>query len=173
VREFENGYWVDETDFRFTFTILGRPAVLKNSKQLVTVRGKPRLIPNAHAGKWAKRAIKDVAAQWPFGEPIPDRVEIEASIVTYAHDKRKRDLDNSLSGPLDILMPPKTGAAGKVKQPGAGILTDDSQVKSLDGSRLRYDKDNPRVEITIRPYLEQACPWCGDTHLGGPELCKT
>lgn len=36
----------------------------------------------------------------------------------------------------------------------AGVLADDNSqiIVSHDGSRVLYDKDNPRTEVTISPY---------------------
>lgn len=43
---------------------------------------------------------------------------------------------------------------GKQSREGMGIILDDSQIKSTDGSRLLIDKVNPRVEIEISDFLE-------------------
>lgn len=39
-----------------------------------------------------------------------------------------------------------------------GVLTDDSQVKSLDGSRIKLDRERPRVEIVLRPLAGVEAP---------------
>jgi hypothetical protein len=44
---------------------------------------------------------------------------------------------------------------GKQSRQGLGIIMDDAQIKSTDGSRLLIDRDNPRVEITIEEFLEE------------------
>jgi Holliday junction resolvase RusA-like endonuclease len=124
---------VRRDSFDLRFTIPGKPAVLKNSKIIVT-KPFPRLVPSKVSREWARRA--EHALTW-HDDPIAGDVWVQ--IVTYAHDRRRRDLDNSLSGPLDALV-------------AAGVLGDDAQVKSLDGSRLLYDKENPRVEIRLRPF---------------------
>ena len=55
--------------------------------------------------------------------------------------RRRVDLLNLLEASLDILV-------------DAGILEDDNSsiVVSHDGSRVLYDKENPRAEITITTY---------------------
>lgn len=58
--------------------------------------------------------------------------------------KRRVDLTNLLSATDDALQTAK-------------VIVDDcsSIVVSHDGSRVLYDKDNPRTEIYIEPYKEK------------------
>ena len=44
---------------------------------------------------------------------------------------------------------------GKQARKGLGIIADDVQVRSLDGSRLLKDSARPRVEITISTFDEE------------------
>lgn len=149
-----NSYWHNETDFEINLVITGQPAVLKNDKVIVRMgktcsccKRKPNatLVSSKRITSWYKRALRQLPAQWPFAEPIPEEVHVNAAIVTYAHDKRRRDLDNTFGVAQDALQPTSGWS---------GILTNDCQIKSLDGSRLRYDKENPRVEITLTPFRE-------------------
>ena len=157
MHEWGDSYWANENDFRVKFVIEGRPAVLKNSKQIVTRKNRrPVLVPSKSSKAWTKMAIAQIRAQWPFGESIPETISIHAKIITYVPDKRKRDLDNTFGGPLDAMMPERPISKVKKGKPWCGVITDDTQIKSLDGSRLRYDKQRPRVEITLRPYIESA-----------------
>lgn len=61
--------------------------------------------------------------------------------IYYMPTRRKVDLCNLLAATCDIL----------VKH---GILEDDnsSVIPSHDGSRVEYDKEHPRTEITILPF---------------------
>jgi len=68
---------------------------------------------------------------------FPITEDIEITFTFYVQDKRKRDLVNLCQAPLDLLQK-------------ANIISDDSIVKSLDGSRIYYDKENPRTEIEIK-----------------------
>lgn len=153
-REWPGGYWKSTSDFSVHVIIEGPPAVLKNRQQIVKRGKRSIVIPSKSAKDWTDSAVKQASFQWPFNEPIPIDIPLAVRIITYAPTRHLRDLDNSLSGPLDMLQPAKRGPLGKVKKPGAGIISNDSQVKSLDGSRLRYDKERPRVEITIEPFQE-------------------
>lgn len=69
-------------------------------------------------------------------EPISEPVNIKC--VFYRDTKRLCDLPNLLNAILDILRL-------------YGIIEDDNRniVYSVDGSKVLYDKENPRTEITI------------------------
>ncbi len=69
-------------------------------------------------------------------EPIKDQVNLKC--VFYRKDKRRCDLVNLLNSIQDILVE-------------SGVLEDDNYkiINSVDGSCVRYDKENPRVEIEI------------------------
>ena len=70
--------------------------------------------------------------------PIEYPVNVEC--IYWMPTRRRVDLVNLQEATLDIL----------VKH---GVLADDNSniVVSMDGSRVFYDKDNPRTEITITP----------------------
>lgn len=69
-------------------------------------------------------------------EPISEPVNVKC--VFYRDTKRLCDLPNLLNAILDILRL-------------YGIIEDDNRniVYSVDGSKVLYDKENPRTEITI------------------------
>lgn len=69
-------------------------------------------------------------------EPISARVNVRC--VYYMATRRKVDLANLIEATCDILVT-------------AGVLADDNSriVAAHDGSRVDYDKQNPRVEIWI------------------------
>lgn len=114
-------------------TIPGKFFSKKNSKQIVRIGGQPRLLSSKPFRAWEKMATEALRAQYR-GETISDPVH--AKFLFYAPDRRKRDLSNCFEGPQDALQK-------------AEIIKDDAQIVSLDGSRLLYDKENPRVEITL------------------------
>lgn len=74
----------------------------------------------------------------PTIDPIDYPVEV--CCIYYMPSRRRVDTVNLLEGTLDVL----------VKH---GVLADDNSniVVSMDGSRVYYDKENPRTEITITP----------------------
>ena len=74
------------------------------------------------------------------------RTPVNVRCVYHMQTRRKTDLVNLLEGTLDLLV-------------SAGILEDDNSriVAGMDGSRVAYDKTNPRVEIEI-PEVEHDEP---------------
>jgi Holliday junction resolvase RusA-like endonuclease len=72
----------------------------------------------------------------PKCEPITEPINIKA--IYYMATKGKVDLSNLISATHDILVKYQV------------IADDNSQIViSVDGSRVLYDKENPRTEITI------------------------
>lgn len=71
-----------------------------------------------------------------ISQPISEPVNVKC--VFYRDTKRLCDLPNLLNAILDILRL-------------YGIIEDDNRniVYSVDGSKVLYDKENPRTEITI------------------------
>lgn len=72
----------------------------------------------------------------PKGRTIDSPVNVQA--VFYMDSRRRVDLPNLQNALLDALV-------------NAGLLADDNSniVVSMDGSRVLYDKKNPRTEVTI------------------------
>ena len=115
------------------FTIPVNPITKKNHQQLITVGGRPRIIPS----KQYQQYEKDCAPFIPrLAEPIDYPVTVEAHF--YKNNRRAYDLVNALQALLDIL----------VKY---GVLADDNAniVFSVDGSRAGYCKEFPRTEVEI------------------------
>lgn len=73
----------------------------------------------------------------PINEPV------NVKCIFYRNSRRRVDLSNLLNAILDILTL-------------YGIIVDDNRdiVYSMDGSRVLYDKENPRTEITITAITE-------------------
>ena len=68
----------------------------------------------------------------------------------YMPTRRKVDLPNLLNAIDDVLVK-------------SGVLADDNRdiIASHDGSRVLYDKERPRTEITIETYLDHYEQWGG------------
>lgn len=89
-------------------------------------------------GQAHDRFAKD--AGW-FLRPVPPRpifCPVNVKTVFYMKTRRKVDKGNLEASVHDLLVE-------------SGILADDNRdiIAGTDGSRVFYDKDNPRVEITI------------------------
>lgn len=89
------------------------------------------------AGKVMKEDYKwQIRRQWLGGV---NEGLIEVKFDAYFPKKNKRDLDNALKAILDSL---------------SGVLwVDDTQIMKIVATK-NYDKDNPRVEIEIKDYLQ-------------------
>lgn len=119
----------------WTGCIKGQPITKKNSQRLV-VNPKTRktiIMPSKAYKDYEKNAAHQL--QKP---PEPISVPVNVLCIYYMETRRACDLTNLMEATHDIL----------VKH---GILSDDNSkiIVGVDGSRVSYDKENPRVEIEI------------------------
>lgn len=112
------------------------PITKKNSQQIFINRatGRPFIMPSQKNKEYERDAM-------PF---IPKNIYINCPVnvkcLFYMPTKRKCDLTNLLEAIDDIMVK-------------AGLLSDDNYtvIASHDGSRVYYDKSNPRTEVYIEP----------------------
>lgn len=110
-----------------------------------TKKNHQRILKNNRTGKCfvaPSEQYKDYlsAASWYIkGLPKPIDTPVEVTCRFYMKTHRRVDLTNLLEAIDDILV-------------SCGVLADDNSniIVSHDGSRVLYDKENPRTEITIR-----------------------
>lgn len=121
--------------------IKGNPAPKKNSQE-IHYRGrgaarKPFIAQGSRYTDYEASAVFQTRVQYR-DEPIDYPVNVRC--LYYRQTKIRVDLTNLLEATDDILVK-------------AGVLADDcyKYVAGHDGSRVRFDKDNPRVEIVIEP----------------------
>lgn len=114
------------------FEIPIAPITKKNHQQIVWVKGRPMVLPSAQYRKYEKACEPYIPTEWR----VDTRCNVEA--VFYMPTRRRVDLVNLQEALLDIL----------VKY---GLLADDNCniVASMNGSRVEYDKENPRTEVVI------------------------
>lgn len=122
-------------------TFTGDPRTKKNHQQVIRNRktGKTMVIPSKDARTYAEACVAQIPPELRNANlPGPVNVQVEY----YMRTRRRVDLVNLLQGTLDIL----------AKE--AHVLEDDNSqvIAGLDGSRVLYDKDNPRAEITITDF---------------------
>ena len=105
------------------------PRTKKNHSMIV--RG--RLIPSKEYAAYRRDAIMFLK---PLPAPIDYPVNVKA--LYYMKTRRRVDLNNLHSALMDILV-------------DAEVLLDDNAkiVAGTDGSRVLYDKENPRTEVFI------------------------
>lgn len=119
-------------------TIPMPPVTKKNSMRIVRNRktGKRRIMPSQQYMDYEAEALwhcKRARVQRPIEEPV------EVKCLFYMPTRRRVDLTNLLESIDDVLV-----SAGVLKDDHSGIIV------SHDGSRVLYDKDNPRTEVFIR-----------------------
>lgn len=121
----------------FELTLTGAPRTKKNSQRIVNVGGFPKILPSAQYLMYEKECIEQILQHRKrLLHEITGPVNV--CCVYYMPSRRRVDLVNLLEATDDILV-------------SGGILEDDNCriIASHDGSRVDYDKENPRVEITI------------------------
>ncbi len=118
------------------FTIPLAPISKKNSQRIMINRatGKPFIMPSAVYKDYEREAALFI----PRGVHISTPVNVKC--LFYMPTRRKCDLTNLLEAIDDVLVK-------------AGLLSDDNYtvIESHDGSRVFYDKDNPRTVVYIEP----------------------
>lgn len=123
------------------FVIYGQPISKKNSQQILMnpKTKRPFIMPSASYRKYEKSACADIRGEMSkYGCEFPISGRCEVRCTFFMGTKRKCDLTNMLEAADDILVK-------------AGVLADDNYgiIESHDGSRVVYDKENPRTEIEI------------------------
>ena len=117
------------------FTIPGDPVTKKSSQRIVRLKnGRPFIRPSERFESYQKMAGMFIPASARKGISAP----VNVKCVYFMETRRRVDLVNLLEATCDILV-------------HYGALADDNSkiVVSHDGSRVRWDKENPRVEIEI------------------------
>ena len=114
--------------------IKGRPITKKNSSRIVRRGKRTFLLPSKQFVEYEKMCLKSIPSKYRLN--ISD--EINLKVVYYMPTRHRVDLTNLLNATNDILVK-------------ANVLEDDNSkiIVSHDGSRVYYDKENPRAEITI------------------------
>lgn len=117
------------------------PITKKNSQQILTNHrtGKPFIAPSSAYKRYEQQAIYFLTPKPKT--PLAGRYRVTAAF--YMPTRRRVDLTNLLEAAHDTLV-------------AAKILADDNNtiIASVDGSRVLYDKENPRTEIIIQELNE-------------------
>ena len=116
------------------------PRTKKNSQRIVLVKGRPIIMPSKLYKDYEKECGKYLQEYKNININEPTNVKV----LYYMPTKRRVDLVNLLEATDDILVHHK-------------IIEDDNSniIVSHDGSRVYYDKENPRCEIYIEKIKEQ------------------
>jgi Holliday junction resolvase RusA-like endonuclease len=125
--------------------IYGHPYIKKNNQRTIYHKylKRPIVIYSNNYLTWEKDALKQLGlsrnGSWiKNGNPKAIDFPIILKCHFYCQDKRRRDLSACLEGIQDVLVK-------------AGVLLDDNSKILIghDGSRVFYDKENPRTEFWI------------------------
>ena len=130
----------------YHYTIPTAPVSKKNSQRIATNRktGKPFILQSQKYNDF------EAAASY-FLQPKPKKpidYPVTVRCIFYMPTRRRVDKSNLEAAIHDILAK-------------YDIIEDDNRdiVASTDGSRVYYDKENPRVEIEISPLKEEYEQW--------------
>ena len=110
------------------------PVTKKNHGQIIMCKGHPIMLPSKPYQEYEKKCKQYIPKlENPINEPI------NLEVHYYMETRRKCDITNLLQATCDML----------VKY---GILEDDNYtiVSSVNGTKVEYDKENPRCEIYIQ-----------------------
>ena len=118
-----------------SFTLRLPPISKKNSQQIMVNRatGRPFIMPSKNFVQYQKDALWFIPK---LTKPIDYAVNVKCLFYMPTH--RKCDLTNLLEAIDDIMVK-------------SGLLSDDNFtiIENHDGSRVLYDKQNPRTEVYI------------------------
>lgn len=121
-----------------SFTLAGIPRTKKNSQSVISNprTGRPMIIQSKAYREYEKECLEQIKGLGLDTMQISDPVNVMC--LFYMPTKRKVDLQNLVSAAMDVLVK-------------GGVLEDDNYriVYGNDGSRVLFDKDNPRTEVYI------------------------
>lgn len=119
-------------------TIPIEPVTKKNHSQVVMIKGRPIVLPSKPYQEYEKKCKPYIPK---IEKPIDFPINLECHFYKGTH--RKCDITNLLQAVCDILVKYK-------------FIEDDnySIIASMDGTRVYYDKENPRTEIYITKKID-------------------
>lgn len=126
--------------------VLGSPVVKKNSRPIYRSRstGNPFIGKDARLANAERMTTIEMLSEKNRHDIETIEEDVEATFLFYTATRRRIDLSNAYQLYEDCLQ-------------RAGIIADDNQIRSHDGSRQYYDKENPRVEIILNRFVDEEC----------------
>ena len=136
------------------FTIPLAPVTKKNSQTIAVNRatGRPFVLPSKRYKEYEYNCGEYIPFDRAKGDTIkPDTYPVNVKCLFYMPTRRRVDLTNLLEAIDDILTT-------------YNVLPDDNSkyLGGHDGSRVLYDKDNPRTEVIIEPLGVAEINYCHD-----------
>lgn len=120
------------------FTVPIAPITKKNSQRIIKLGNRPCIMPSEKYKEY------EFAALWFIPKRgVPIDFPVNVTCIFYMPTRRACDLTNLLEAIDDVMVK-------------AGLLKDDNYniIASHDGSRVQYDKTNPRTEVIISKFKE-------------------
>ncbi len=144
----------------YTFTIMGAPRTKKTSNRIVRAGAFSKVLPSEAHEAWFKEAMSQAVLIQRFlrAQGLEQTIDHPVAVAAiFYRDRNVGDLCGYLQSLGDFMQAPKVLPSGKISRNGAGIIGDDSQIVSWDGSRLRKDSVNPRIDVAVQ-VLENYVP---------------
>lgn len=117
-------------------TIPGAPRTKKNHGQIVRANGrKPSMLPSKQWRAWSDAVSPRIRSALATAGMAPISYPVNCRAIFY-RDANRGDAVGYYQGLADVLEK-------------AGVVTNDVCITTWDGSRLRNDAANPRVEIEL------------------------
>lgn len=129
------------------FVILGEPASKANSRQIVLIAGRPKVIKSQKARDYERDALLQIPAAAKVMFACPVRVT-----MTIYYASERPDLDESVV--LDVLQAKCEGTGKDRKVIRRGVYFNDRQVREKHVFHA-IDRIKPRAEVEIEPIIEQ------------------
>lgn len=140
------------------FEVPGPPRTKKTSNRIVQIRSKSggrsftKILPSEAFEGWFKSAMTHAplirARVARAGVQLPITAPVQVSAAFY-RERLSGDLTGFMQALADWLQEPRRSESGKTTRQGAGIISDDSQIVSWDGTKLLKDASRPRIEVEI------------------------
>jgi len=117
-------------------TIYGQPITKKNSQMIIMAGKRPCIIQSKAYRQYEKNAKEQMA----FLSSLPTiEGPVQMTCLYYLATARDPDLLNLLAATSDLME-------------YVGVVLNDKQIKSVDGSRIMGKDPEPRVEITLEEF---------------------
>ena len=135
----------------FRFTILGQPATKKNSSRII--RGHARLLPSKAYTDYSSRFHRQLMDMEKIMELPHFSGPVSMTCLYWLKDRAHYpDLLGLEQATADIMSDTYKTVDHRRQLKRMWILSDDRIIKRWDGSQIiGIDKENPRVEVTVRP----------------------
>lgn len=136
------------------FTIEGAPRTKKTHNRLLIHQRK--VLPSKQYEEWFNRVLGPCRhaankAASASGLPLPMTGELWVAAHFYLDATTRGDLTGYMQALADLLQMPRFRPARN----GAGVIEDDSQIRSWDGTRLLFGHDTPHIYVTIAPFTDR------------------